>query len=231
MKLCLTCLFLRVTFNIFMNLLLFTVTYCTINIFLLKSFVFLGVMITNSLIFFLDSRRMCIKNSILMDLEKVSNDENQVVEARSDEEQNHTASNILLSQSDLIYLIDTVGEISNDGIENCFLDTPVNETETPRHIPKNNNDIPICENETLRQVPENGNEGALVTTPIPSPCRTFGDTVSEFNYLSESSVILSDATLRSSPLGSSEMSGSSTPHHRKKKASVRERSNNKKQNY
>lgn len=30
-----------------------------------------------------------------MDLEEVSNDENQVVEAHSDEEQNHAAANIL----------------------------------------------------------------------------------------------------------------------------------------
>lgn len=114
------------------------------------------------------------------------------------EEQNHAAANIL-SQSDLKYIIDKVGEISNDGIGNCFLDTPV------------------CENETPRQVPENDNEKSLVTTPMPSPCRTFRDPENEFNYLSESSAILSDATLRSSPLGSSEMSGSSTPHHRKKK--------------
>ncbi|XP_039755887.1 uncharacterized protein LOC120630653 [Pararge aegeria] len=147
-----------------------------------------------------EETRVCTKKDISMDLEdrplKVSNDERQVAEAHSDGEQNHTSADIL-SQSDLNYIIDTVGEISNDGIDL---------------------NMPICENETPQPIPENdNNEESLVSTPMPSPCMTFGDTVNECNCLSESSVILSDETLRSSPLGSSEMSGSSTPHQRKKK--------------
>ncbi|CAH2088861.1 unnamed protein product [Euphydryas editha] len=89
--------------------------------------------------------------------------------------------------------------------------------------------MPICENETPQSIPENDEE-SLVSTPMPSPCMTFGDTVNECNYLSENSVILSDKTLRSSPLEFSKMSGSSTPHQRKKK-SVYKKSNNKEQHY
>ncbi|CAK1594419.1 unnamed protein product [Parnassius mnemosyne] len=138
------------------------------------------------------------EKDVSMDLEnrhlEVSIDERQAAEAHSDGEQNHIISANILSQSDLNYIIDTVGEISNVEIENYDLTTP------------------ICENETPQSITEN-----CGSTPMPSPCRSFGDTVNECNYLSESTVLLSDATFRSSPLGSSEMSGSSTPHQRKKK--------------
>lgn len=132
---------------------------------------------------------------------EVCTHEKQAAETHSDGAQDHTSAN-LLSQSDLNYIIDTVGDISNDGIENFYLSTPTfSENDTPQPIPENNI-----------------NEEFLVSTPIPSPCNiTFGDTINECNNLIESNVILSDATLRSSPLGSSEMSGSSTPHQRKKK--------------
>ncbi|CAG5004858.1 unnamed protein product [Parnassius apollo] len=151
------------------------------------------------------------EKDVSMDLEdrhlEVSIDETQAAEAHSDGEQNHIISSDILSQSDLNYIIDTVGEISNVEIENYDLTAP------------------ICENETPQSIPENWG-----STPMPSPCMSFGDTVRECNYLSERTVFLSHVTLRSSPLGSSEMSGSSTPHQRKK-ASVCEKSNNKDQNY
>ncbi|CAG5058166.1 unnamed protein product [Parnassius apollo] len=141
------------------------------------------------------------EKDVSMDLEnrhlEVSIDERQAAEAHSDGEQNYIISANILSQSDLNYIIDTVGEISNGEIENYDLTTP------------------ICENETPQSIPEN-----CGSTPMPSPCMSFGDTVNECNYLCESTVLLSDATLRLSPLGSSEISGSSTSHQRKKSVSM-----------
>lgn len=107
-----------------------------------------------------------------------------------------------------------MGEISNDEIENCFLETPVSENETPSQL-----------------ISENDNKESLATTPMSSPSyMTFGDTVNEYNYFSHGSATVSDTSLRSSPLGSSEMSGSSTPRYRKKKASVYSKRNIKKEN-
>ncbi|XP_022835090.1 uncharacterized protein LOC111362621 [Spodoptera litura] len=157
-----------------------------------------------------EETRICTEKDISMDLEDrppevpksptfgVSNDETQAAGTHSDGEQNQISANIL-SQSDLNYIIDTVGEISNDGIENYCLSTSI-----------------FCENETPQPVAVNDIiEEPL--TPIPSPCLSFGESVHDCNDLIESSGILSDTTFRSSPLGSSEMSGSSTPQHRKKK--------------
>lgn len=152
-----------------------------------------------------------------MDLEDrpldVCNDERQnITKVPSVEEQNHTSANIILSQTDLNYIIDTVGEISNDEIQDYYLNNSICENETPQSSPQND----IGNEKTARDVISKVSE-SLVSTPMPSPSMSFGDNVNEHNYLSENTVILSDATVRSSPLGSSEMSGSSTPRRRKRK--------------
>ncbi|CAG9792955.1 unnamed protein product [Diatraea saccharalis] len=158
---------------------------------------------------------VCSGKDISLDLEDrpldVCNDERHITEVPSDEEQNHTSADIILSQTDLNYIIDTVGEISNDEIQDYYLNNSICENETPQ--PTLQNDI----NEgTAHDVISTASE-SLVSTPMPSPCMSFGDNNNECNYLSESTVILSDATLRLSPLGSSAMSGSSTPRQRKRK--------------
>lgn len=67
---------------------------------------------------------------------EVCTHEKQAAETHSDGAQDHTSAN-LLSQSDLNYIIDTVGDISNDGIENFYLSTPTfSENDTPQPIPE-----------------------------------------------------------------------------------------------
>ncbi|CAG5017218.1 unnamed protein product [Parnassius apollo] len=83
--------------------------------------------------------------------------ENRHLEVSIDERQAAEAHS-----DDLNYIIDTVGEISNVEIENYDLTTPICEDETPQSIPEN-----------------------CGSTPMPSPCVSFGDTVNECNYLSE----------------------------------------------
>lgn len=68
-----------------------------------------------------------------------NNDERQGFEATSDGEQTHTSASIILSQTDLNYIIDTVGEISNDEIQNYYVNTSICENKTPQPILKNDN--------------------------------------------------------------------------------------------
>ncbi|CAG4940256.1 unnamed protein product [Parnassius apollo] len=114
---------------------------------------------------------VCTEKDVSMDLEgwplEVSIDERQVAVAHNDGEQNHIISTNMLSQSDLNYIINTVREISNVEIEYYYLTTP------------------ICENETSQTIPEN-----WVSTPMPSPCMSFGDAVNECNYLSEGTILI-----------------------------------------
>lgn len=121
---------------------------------------------------------------------EIYNDERQTAEAHSEREQNHTSANILLQgdlnillQGDLNYIIDTVGAITNNGIENYYLYMPISENETPQLIPEN--DV---------------NKESLISTPMLSSSMTFSCIVNECNYLNKSTIILSDKTLKIKPI-------------------------------
>lgn len=141
----------------------------------------------------------------------------QEAETKKDCE-NHTYN--ILSQSDLNYIIEAVGEISDNDIEQCTEDSSFNismyRNKIP-HVTLNNSKLnKESNNENNSTVPILSQSESFDSTPLPSPYMAFGD-INDYSNACESSTIFSDSSVGTSPLASSEISDSSTPHISKKK--------------
>lgn len=116
----------------------------------------------------------------------------------------------LSKTSNLLSQSDSIGDNCSNEFDKVYCDknydcVNVSCTVTTQH-----------ENFTTLVVEENSPD-ILIETPIPSPYISFGDNLDECDLYRESTPVLSDTSVRSNPLASSEFSDSSTQHSRKKK--------------